>query len=65
MSEIDVVQYTQKVVRERQSQINDVLIGGSVKNMEQYRECMGELRALEYVLGDISRMLENQELIDG
>ena len=25
MSEIDVVQYTQKVVRERQSQINDIL----------------------------------------
>ena len=65
MSEIDVVQYTQKVIRERESHINDVVMGGSIKDIEQYRECMGELRALEYVLGEISRMLENQELIDG
>jgi hypothetical protein len=34
---------------------------GGVKDMEHYRECMGEIRACDYVLVELSEMLKKQE----
>jgi hypothetical protein len=34
---------------------------GGIKDMEHYRECMGEIRACDYVLVELSEMLEKQE----
>ena len=47
MDEIDVVQFTYKVIRERQSLIRELLENNGVKNMEHYRELMGELNGLQ------------------
>ena len=64
MDDIDVIQYVQKTIRERKAQLNEVLVSGAVKDMETYRECIGELRSCDFINGEISRMLERQEQSD-
>ena len=64
MSEIDIVQFFQKKMKERRSNILDVLEHNGVKNIEQYRELMGELSGLNYLSQELSNLLEKQELID-
>ena len=61
MDDIDVVQFVQKTIRERKSQISDLLVSGTIKDMETYRECIGELRSCDYIYAEISDMLKNQE----
>jgi|TARA_R100001510_G_scaffold46722_1_gene43743 hypothetical protein len=65
MDEIDVVQFTLKVIRERRTQIRELLENNGIKNMEQYRELMGELNGLDLIRQELSNMLEQQEKLDG
>jgi hypothetical protein len=37
---------------------------GGIKDMEHYRECRGEIRACDYVLVELSEMLDKQEMMD-
>ena len=61
MNELDVVQFVQKTLKGRKAQIQELMAEGGIKDMEHYRECMGEIRACDYVLGELSEMLEKQE----
>ena len=65
MDEIDVVQFTQKVIRERRAQIRELLENNGIKDMEQYRELMGELNGLDLIRQELSDMLEQQEKLNG
>ena len=65
MDEIDVVQFTYKVIRERQTQIRELLEDNGIKNMEHYRELMGELNGLNLIRHELSDMLKNQEKLNG
>jgi|TARA_R110002020_G_scaffold106917_1_gene248595 hypothetical protein len=65
MDDIDVVQFVLKVIRERRTQIKDLLENNGIKNMEQYRELMGELNGLDLVRQELSNMLEKQEKLNG
>ena len=65
MDDIDVVQFVLKVIRERRTQIKDLLENNGTKNMEQYRELMGELNGLDLVRQELSNMLEKQEKLNG
>ena len=61
MDGLDVAQFVQKTLKGRKSQIQELMSDGGVKDMEHYRECMGEIRACDYVLVELSEMLEKQE----
>ena len=61
MNELDVVQFVQKTLKGRKAQIQELMTEGGIKDMEHYRECMGEIRACDYVLVELSEMLEKQE----
>ena len=61
MDEIDVVQFVQRAIKERKVVVLDVLEHNGLKNMEQYRELMGELNAFNYILQELSGLLEKQE----
>ena len=61
MNELDVVQFVQKTLKGRKAQIQELMAEGGSKDMEHYRECMGEIRACDYVLVELSEMLEKQE----
>jgi len=64
MDEVDVVQYVFTLIRERRSLIREVLENNGVKDMEQYRELMGELNGLNLLRQELSDMLEKQEKLD-
>ena len=50
--------------REHRATIENLLVYDNVKNMEQYRELMGQLKALEHVEQELKSLLEKQEQID-
>ena len=64
MNDLDVVQFVQKTLKGRKAQIQELMSEGGIKDMEHYRECMGEIRACDYVLVELSEMLERQEQRD-
>ena len=64
MDGIDIVQFFRKTLLDRKSQITNLMSEGGIKDMEHYRECMGELRACDYMLVELSEMLDRQESFD-
>ena len=64
MDGVDVAQYAFTLIRERRSLIREKLENNGVKDMEQYRELMGELNGLTFIRQELSDMLERQEKLD-
>ena len=64
MNDLDVVQFVQKTLKGRKAQIQELMSEGGIKDMEHYRECMGEIRACDYVLVELSEMLKKQDQRD-
>ena len=64
MDGIDIVQFVRKTLLDRKSQITNLMSEGGIKDMEHYRECMVELRACDYMLVELSEMLDRQESFD-
>ena len=64
MEDIYIVQFIQRAIKERRTQVLDVLENNSVKSMEHYRELMGNLDSLNYISQEISDLLEKQEIND-
>jgi hypothetical protein len=50
-----------RIIRDRRQAVQDLLIYDNVKNMEQYRELMGNLAALNHVEQELKGLLEKQE----
>ena len=64
MDEITFAQFILKLVRDRKENIVDVLVNNEVKDMEHYRQLMGNIDGLQYVEQELKSLLEKQELID-
>ena len=64
MDGIDIVQFVRKTLLDRKAQITAVLSEVGIKDMEHYRECMGEIRSCDYMLVELSEMLDRQESFD-
>ena len=60
-SEIYLAEAVFRIINERKKQISEALLYDSVKNMEQYRQLMGERKALEYVDDELKSLLDRQE----
>ena len=63
---MDVVQLAQAIYRiidDRKSFVQEQLLFDQIKNMEQYREMMGNLSALNHVEQELKGLLDKQELI--
>jgi len=50
-----------RIIKERRQGVQDLLIYDNVANMEQYRELMGNLAALNHVEQELKGLLEKQE----
>ena len=64
MDSLDIVQFIQRTIKERKTIVLDVLENNGIKSIEQYRELMGELNALNYILQELSGLLEKQEQLE-
>ena len=61
---IHVAESVFRIIREHRATIENLLVYDNVKNMEQYRELMGQLKALEHVEQELKSLLEKQEQLD-
>lgn len=61
MDEIYFAEAVFRIIKERRQAVQDLLLYDNVKNMEQYRELMGNLKSLDHVEQELRGLLEKQE----
>ena len=61
MNEIFVAEAVFRIIKERRQGVVDLMMYGNVKSMEQYRELMGNMEALNHVEQELKSLLDKQE----
>ena len=61
MDPLVVVAKLQKILQQNLQRIGDTLITGGVDNMEKYQYMLGQARAYQYALQEISNLLKQKE----
>ena len=64
MDPLVIVAKLQKLIRENLQRIGDSMISGGVDNMEKYQYMLGQARAYQYMLQEISNLLKAKEQKD-
>jgi hypothetical protein len=64
MDPLVVVARIQKMMRENLQRVGDAMISGGVDNMEKYQYMLGQARTYQYLLQEISNLLEEKEQKD-
>jgi hypothetical protein len=64
MDPLVVVSKLQKIMRENLQRVGDAMISGGVDNMEKYQYMLGQARTYQYLLQEISNLLEEKERKD-
>ena len=64
MDPLVVVAKLQKVLQENLQRIGDTMISGGIDNMEKYQYTLGQARAYQYMLQEISNLLKAKEQKD-
>jgi len=59
-----IVAKLQKLIRENIQRLGDNMISGGVDNMEKYQYMLGQARAYQYLLQEISNLLKAKEQKD-
>ena len=60
---IKIVDYTKKIIKTRQEQVNDVISKG-VKDFEEYKYLLGKLHAYNEIIQELTDLLKKQEHYD-
>ena len=61
MDPLVVVAKIQKMMRDNLQRVGDAMISGGVDNMEKYQYMLGQARSYQYLLQEISNLLEEKE----
>ncbi len=61
MDGLVIVSKIQKMIKDRLQAVGDTMITGGVDNMEKYQYMLGQARTYQYLLQEISNLLENKE----
>ena len=61
MDPLVVVAKLQKILQQNLQRIGDTMITGGVDNMEKYQYMLGQARAYQYALQEISNLLKQKE----
>ena len=64
MDPLVVVAKLQKIMRDSLQRVGDAMISGGVDNMEKYQYMLGQARTYQYLLQEISNLLEQKEQKD-
>jgi len=56
-----LVSKLQKIMQDNLQRVGDTMISGGVDNMEKYQYMLGQARTYQYVLQEISSLLEQKE----
>ena len=61
MDEIYIAEAVFRIIKERRQGVVVLMQYGNVKSMEQYRELMGNMEALNHVEQELKGLLDKQE----
>ena len=61
MDPLVLVSKLQKIMQDNLQSVGDTMISGGVDNMEKYQYMLGQARTYQYVLQEISNLLEQKE----
>ena len=61
MDPLVIVAKLQKILHENLQRLGDNMISGGVDNMEKYQYMLGQARAYQYALQEISNLLKAKE----
>jgi|TARA_R100001463_G_scaffold29829_1_gene67901 hypothetical protein len=61
---LTIVSKIQKTMRNNLQTVGDTMISGGVDNMEKYQYMLGQARTYQYMLQEISNLLDNKEQKD-
>ena len=64
MDPLVIVAKIQKMMRENLQRVGDAMISGGVDNMEKYQYMLGQARTYQYMLQELSNLLDNKEQKD-
>ena len=64
MDPLVVVAKLQKVLQENLQRVGETMLNGGVDNMEKYNYMLGQARAYQYTLQEISNLLKAKEQKD-
>ena len=64
MDPLVIVAKLQKIIRDNLQRVGDAMISGAVDNMEKYQYMLGQARAYQYTLQEISNLLKQKEQKD-
>ena len=56
-----IVSKIQKMIRDNFQRLGETMISGGVDNMEKYQYMLGQARTYQYLLQEISNLLEEKE----
>ena len=59
-----IVSRIQKMIRDNYQRLGETMISGGVDNMEKYQYMLGQARTYQYILQEISNLLEEKEQKD-
>tara|TARA_R100000900_G_C3344605_1_gene165805 strand:+ start:2069 stop:2254 length:186 start_codon:yes stop_codon:yes gene_type:complete len=55
MNDFDLLDFIKRKVKERETQISETLMSGSLKDIEHYKYLQGELSALYYITNELQQ----------
>ena len=61
MDSLVIVAKLQKLIQDNLQRIGDTMISGGIDNMEKYQYMLGQARAYQYLLQEISNLLKAKE----
>ena len=61
MDEVYFAEAVFRIIKDRRQGVVDLMQFGNVKSMEQYRELMGNMEALNHVEQELKGLLDKQE----
>ena len=64
MDPLVIVAKLQKVLQDNLQRVGDSMISGGIDNMEKYQYMLGQARAYQYTLQEISNLLKQKEQKD-
>ena len=64
MDSITLAERIFKIIRTRQTQINEIVISNQVKDWNDYQNHLGQLETLNYIEQELSDLLKKQEQND-
>ena len=64
MDPLSIVSKLQKLMRDNLQRVGDTMISGGIDNMEKYQYMLGQARTYQYMLQEISNLLEAKEQKD-